>query len=730
VWRAVLSGAGQVLYATPPVAGAWFLLAFALFSPAAAAGALLGLLVATAMARALGWNESLLAQGLLGYNAAMLGLAWPAFYPPPSPGFLLVLPAAAVVTWLHGRLLPPFARRELPVLGIPFVLVVWSAGLLCALFGAGTRVPIIPPALAGPWGGWANAALRADVAAFALATLPGAVAGAIGLWCVSRVALGIALMGLGFGLGTAMLLGGLEGALWIGGYAYTALPVALGTAGVFFPLSARTLGLAAGLSVVGVLGWVGLVWTLAPIGLYAVTAVAHALVLGLLVAVRSPALAASLAIRPRPLSEAALPAGGAEAVPITPLPEAEITELTRLIRRSSSIVVLSGAGMSTESGIPDYRSQTGFWYDANAEALTHARFVESAAARRLHWRLHWRFSRALDQAQPNAGHGLFAELEREGKLLGVITQNVDGLHQAAGLPEERVVELHGSAREAVCLQCEGRVPSGSVRPGGGGRPPSCQRCGGALKIGSVSFGEALDPQRLALAAWWCRSADLMLVLGTSLQVTPASSLPALVRERGVPVVIVNRTPTPLDPWAALVVRGPVARVLGEVRSQLKPIPVPQLIRPMTRLDFLHLCRVVDSWWGDQVRYLLHPLYLEHFPQTCFVCEEAGEVAGFLIGFMSQGRPEEAYVHMVGTAPAYRGRGIARALYEHFFDLVRDRGCVKVLAITVPQNEGSLAFHRHMGFGFREEGCAWSGSLPFFPDYAGPGVHCVVMERKM
>ena len=726
----MLSGAGQVLCAASPKAGAWFLLAFALFSPEAALGAVLGLVVATGMARGLGWNELLLGQGLFGYNAAMLGLAWAAFFPLPSPGFLLVLPAAAVATWLHGRLLPPFARRELPVLGLPFVLVVWGAGLLCVALGVGQLAPIIPPAIAGPGAGWTTPALRAAAASFAVTSLPGAAAAAIGLWCVSRVALGVALAGLTLGLGTAMLLGGVEGVLWMGGYAYTALPVAVGTAGVFFPLNARMLALAAALSVVGVVGWVGLVWALAPIGLFAVTAVAHALVLGLLIAAKSRALSAALGIRPRPLSEAALPGGLAEVVTTGPLPEAEITELVRLIRRSSSIVVLSGAGMSTESGIPDYRSQTGFWYDANAEALTYSRFLESGFSRRLHWRLHRRFSRALDRAQPNAGHRLLVDLEREGKLLGVITQNVDGLHQAAGLPEARVVELHGSVREAVCLRCEERLPSESVRPRGWWKPPACPGCGGALKVDSVSFGEDLDPSRLALAAWWSRSADLMLILGTSLQVAPASNLPEMARERGMPLAIVNRTETRLDPWAALVVRGPAARVLEEVRRHLMSAPVPRVIRPMTRLDFLHLCRVVDSWWNDQVRYLLHPLYLEHFPQTCFVCEEAGDVAGFLVGFISQGRPEEAYVHLVGTAPASRGQGIGRALYEHFFEVVRSRGCVKVLAITVPHNEGSLAFHRQMGFRFREEGGAWAGTVPLVPDYAGPGVHCVLMERKL
>lgn len=160
------------------------------------------------------------------------------------------------------------------------------------------------------------------------------------------------------------------------------------------------------------------------------------------------------------------------------------------------------------------------------------------------------------------------------------------------------------------------------------------------------------------------------------------------------------------------------------------VPPARVIRPMARTDFQYLCRVVDYWWGDQVRYLLHPLYLEHFPQTCLVSEEEGVLAGFLIGFVSQARPDEAYVHLVATDPAYRRRGIGRALYEHFFAVVRSRGCAKVSAITVPFNETAVAFHRRMGFQLREEGAAWVGGVPFFPDYAGPGVDCVIMECKL
>lgn len=729
-WRAVLSGASQVLYCNSTTTGGWLLLAVALLEPTAALAALLGLLVATAMAHTLRWNQSLLAHGLFGYNGAMVGLAWPALFPLPSPGFLLVVPAAMAATWLQGRMLPSFTRRDLPVLALPFVLVIWTASLLFTVIGR-MRLPwIIAPEIVGPEAGWLNLTLREQVLFLGAQSLPGVFAAGVGLWKTSRATFGVALFGLLIGLGASLTLGGLRGGLWVGAYVYTAVPLALGIAGVFFPLNARSLVLAAGMSLGGVAAWVVAVWTLAPLGLFPLTAVAHAALLGLLLAARTDALSKFLGICPRSLSEAAPPRGMVTSKPIPRLPEVEVAQLVTLLRRSSRIVILSGAGMSTESGIPDYRTQVGFWYDANAEELVYSRFVESEASQRLYWRLHRRFSRVLEAAAPNVGHRVLAHLEREGKLLGIVTQNVDGLHQAAGVSGDRVVELHGNAREVICLRCRHRASSAPLRFRINGNAPPCDRCGGLLKIDTVSFGEPLDPARLAQATTWCGSADLLLIIGTSLQVAPAGSLPELARSRGVPVVVINETPTPFDPWATLVVRGAAAEVLNEARRWFMTVPPPCAIRPMTWTDFQYLCRVVDYWWGDQVRYLLHPLYLEHFPQTCLVSEEGGMVAGFLIGFVSQGRPDAAYVHLVATAPAHRGRGIGRALYEHFFDLVRSRGCLKVLAITVPYNETSIAFHRRIGFQLQEEGAAWLGTLPFFPDYGGPGVDCVIMERKL
>lgn len=680
---------------------------------------MLGAAAATALAVALRWNRVLLDAGLFGFNGAMVGLAWPSLFPVRSAAFWLVVPAALAATWLHGRLLPALTRRELPVLSVPFVLVVWAAQLAAWALGA-PRAPIVPPAVVGVQAGWTSPGLVSLVLGHVAWSLPGAAAIGIGLATASSTGLAVAIGGLLAGGAAAVVLGGLAGALWVGAYAYTATPLALGLGAIFLPATARSLAFAGLAAVLAVPVWVAAVHVLGLFGLFPLTAVANGLLLLALLAARST-LGAGLGLTPRPLADAGPWRGVARTVEGPR--EADVAQLALLLRRSERVVVLSGAGMSTESGIPDYRSALGFWYDANGDDLTYGRFRASARSRRLYWRLHRRFARVAARARPNAGHELLAALDRDGKLQGIVTQNVDGLHQRAGVAADHVIELHGTAGAIVCLECWERTATAP-------RPPwRCARCGGLLKVDTVSFGEPLDAARLARATEWCRRADLLLVLGTSLQVAPAAGLPELARVRGVPIVVINRTATPLDPWATLVLRGPTAGLLGDTRRRVMQ-PDPLVIRPMHRVDFHYLCTVVDGWWGDYVRYLLHPLYLEHFPQTCLVAEREGRVAAFLVGFVSQGQPDEAYVHLVGTDPAYRRQGLARALYDRFFALIRSRGCTRVSAVTVPANRDSLAFHRELRFRPRDKGAAWAGDVPYFPDYAGPGVDCVVLEREL
>jgi NAD-dependent deacetylase len=695
--EALLAGIGQILLSSRPATGLLLLAAIAVVAPLHAAAALVGAGAATACAAASGWNRLLLRDGLFGFNGAVMGVAWPEIFEPTSPGFWLLAPAAVGATRLQGRLLPPFTRRDLPVLGVPFLLIAWAFAWAGAVAGWRRALTDPPPRIGGPLAGWSDPALLAEIASSALRYLPAILLGLIAAWLASRVIFGAALLGTAAGLVASLLLGGAGGLLWAGAVAYNAVPAAIGLAAVFFPPGAASLAAAAAGAGLAALLWALATPPLLAAGLFPLTAPMHAVILGSL-------------LLPRP--RATWPADAAA--------------LSGLLRRSSRVLVLSGAGMSTESGIPDYRTHVGFWYDANAEDLVYRRFLESERSRRLYWRLQRRFMAVLERSAPNAGHRALARLEASGRLLGIITQNVDGLHQAAGCPPARVVELHGSARWVVCVGCGRRASYAEVARDLNGTAPPCGACGGLLKTETVSFGEPLDPARLARALQWCEAADLLLVLGTSLQVEPAASLPEIVRSRGRPVVVVNRTPTPWDRSASLVLRSDVGATLEAAVGDLGG----RRIRPLTRADFDYLCRVADAWWGDTVRYLLHPVYLEHFGDTAFVLEDERGLAGFLLGFVSQRHPDVGYVHMIGVAPDRRGEGIGRSLYEHFFALARARGCRRVAAITVPANAGSLAFHRRLGFALCSSGAAWEGDVPVVPDYAGPGVSCVVMERAL
>jgi NAD-dependent deacetylase len=227
------------------------------------------------------------------------------------------------------------------------------------------------------------------------------------------------------------------------------------------------------------------------------------------------------------------------------------------------VVVLTGAGISTDSGIPDFRGPRGVWTrDPEAEKLsTLSWYVADPQVRRRAWqeRLHhpaW-------TARPNAGHAALVELERQGRLRALLTQNIDGLHQAAGSSPERVLELHGTVHEVTCLTCRDRTPMREVldRFEAGEPDPACPLCGGILKSATISFGQALDAAVVEAAAEAAADCDVLVAVGTSLTVHPAAGLVDLAAAHGARVVVVNAEPTPYDDVADLVVREPIGTAL-------------------------------------------------------------------------------------------------------------------------------------------------------------------------
>ncbi len=240
-----------------------------------------------------------------------------------------------------------------------------------------------------------------------------------------------------------------------------------------------------------------------------------------------------------------------------------IADIREFVSEARRIVVLTGAGASTESGIPDFRSPGGIW--SRVGATSYRAFLSDAQARRTYWQLRGELRECVERARPNAVHLALAELHRRGVLAGVITQNFDGLHQDAGVPPEKVIELHGTSRAAECQSCGARQPIAEVqaRVDAGEEDPRCA-CGGYLKAATILFGQRLPQAALDAALALARSCDLFLVVGSSLRVVPAARLPLVALDGGAPLVIVNLEPTRLDARADVVLHAPAGPALSAI----------------------------------------------------------------------------------------------------------------------------------------------------------------------
>ncbi|MFJ1703180.1 SIR2 family NAD-dependent protein deacylase [Kitasatospora sp. NPDC088346] len=234
------------------------------------------------------------------------------------------------------------------------------------------------------------------------------------------------------------------------------------------------------------------------------------------------------------------------------------------------IAVLTGAGISTDSGIPDYRGPNGLWQrDPKAQELvTIGPYLADPDVRRRSWLM--RAEAGALAAEPNPGHRALVELERSGLPVRVLTQNVDGLHQRSGLPARKVLELHGTAHRVQCVRCRVRsaMADALARVAAGEPDPACTACGGVLKPCTVMFGELLDPVVLEQAEAIAKACDLFVAVGTTLQVHPVAALPQIALEHGARLVVVNAEPTPYDPVAEEVIREPISTALPELVRRL------------------------------------------------------------------------------------------------------------------------------------------------------------------
>jgi NAD-dependent deacetylase len=240
---------------------------------------------------------------------------------------------------------------------------------------------------------------------------------------------------------------------------------------------------------------------------------------------------------------------------------ASVEPLRALLQTSRRAVVFSGAGISTESGIPDYRSPGGIW--SKYRPIDFDEFVTSEQARRAYWQRKFDTHETVTQAKPNRGHLAVAHLVRVGKVVCVITQNVDGLHQASGIPRDRIIELHGNTTFAHCLSCGEEYDLEPIRQRfvADRALPECAACGGLVKTATISFGQAMPQEEMRRAEAEARACDLFLAVGSSLKVYPAAGLPALAKQAGARLVIINREQTDFDDLADLVINAEIGPTL-------------------------------------------------------------------------------------------------------------------------------------------------------------------------
>ncbi len=248
-----------------------------------------------------------------------------------------------------------------------------------------------------------------------------------------------------------------------------------------------------------------------------------------------------------------------------------IKQVAQLIINSKRMVIFTGAGLSTESGIPDFRSPGGVWDRYNPEDFYFQKFISNEKSREKYWLMASEMYEPMKKAKPNLAHLAIAEMEKMGKLDSVITQNIDGLHHKAGNSVEKIIELHGTAMYVTCLTCNKKYDRDEIqsRIREGIKVPYCDDCGGPLKPATISFGQAMPERETQEAYNRSSTCDLFIVIGSSLVVQPAASMPLVAKRNGAKLVIINRDPTPYDDMADVVIHAQAGPTMSAILEEVK-----------------------------------------------------------------------------------------------------------------------------------------------------------------
>jgi len=602
----VLRSYGQVLFADSALSGLFLILALGMLSVRTLFFSLAGALIANAAARLLRKDPFYLEHGIYGFNGVIFGLFWSWYFVLSPVSLSLFLPAALLLCPLQSALTKSFSRAKssLPVMSLPAVLLLY--GSLIAAYWLTFSAKVVPyvelfaPAMEAidpllPVNPNDGGPLWAFIVTHGLHVWGAIFAGILIFSPISFLtAAGFVLCGYAVTLllppSTASTAG-----IYLG---LNVLPATVGMFGILlvpnrwaflYTLLGFLVCTALWLLLSGLLGFLNLPFLTLPFNLTVLLLMTAALRMGPLHSGLVPVpldriTTPEKAIRSRrpllgPYPQAPgirqaagffrglLPGG-------RPTPQ-EIAGLVEAIRAARSIAILSGAGTSTESGIPDFRDNPAFWRRFGAEEMTYGNFLSRPDVRERYWEMERQFHRLIEEARPNDVHRAAVRLEEMGKLSCVVTQNVDGLFQKAGVSAGRVIEVHGSIRTARCVRCGTvhTVAEIEAMLGAGIADPFCRSCREPLKPDTVFMGEPLDEAVAGEALFRILSSGLLLVVGTSLQVDPVASFADLAWRKGVRIAVVNLQPTPKDGLAEIVVRKPLGPVFRKILKSLAGGPV-------------------------------------------------------------------------------------------------------------------------------------------------------------
>ena len=249
----------------------------------------------------------------------------------------------------------------------------------------------------------------------------------------------------------------------------------------------------------------------------------------------------------------------------------KIDTISEMIVQSKRVVVFTGAGISTESGISDFRSPGGIWDKFDPDEFTYQKFLASEISREKYWEFSKSSWPTIAAAKPNRGHYAIAELHNMGKLDCVITQNIDNLHQESGIPEDKVIELHGTMKWVICLECGKKYSRQEIqnRVESGEKVPRCDTCSGIVKPATISFGQPMPEKETREAQTRSANCDLLLVAGSSLVVYPAAQIPLIAKDNGAKLIIINLTPTPHDHYADIIIHEKTGETLSQIVEHIR-----------------------------------------------------------------------------------------------------------------------------------------------------------------